>query len=32
MDLNLSDINTVNGRPEILGEWARIAQEESHRR
>jgi hypothetical protein len=28
MDLNLSDIHTVNGRPETLAIWARIAQEE----
>jgi hypothetical protein len=32
MDLNLSDINSVNGNPETLVTWARIAQEESTRR
>jgi hypothetical protein len=32
MDLNLSDINSVNGQPEILTTWARIAQEKSHRK
>jgi hypothetical protein len=32
MDLNLSDISTVNGRPATLTEWAAIAQEESVRR
>jgi hypothetical protein len=32
MDLNLSDINSVNGNPATLTTWARIAQEESVRR
>ena len=32
MDLNLSDINSVNGQPEILTAWAGTAQEESHRK
>ena len=32
MDLNLSDINSVNGNPETLTTWARIAEEESTRR
>ncbi len=32
IDLNLSDINTVNGRPETLTTWARVEQEESVRR
>ena len=27
MDLNLSDIHSVNGHPETLGAWAQIAQE-----
>ena len=26
-DINLSDVETVNGNPNILGEWARLAQE-----
>jgi len=25
-DINLSDIETVNGNPRVLGEWARLAQ------
>jgi len=29
MDLNLSDINSVNGNPETLTTWSRIAQEGS---
>jgi hypothetical protein len=29
MDLNLSDIHSVNGRPELLAEWAEEAQEVS---
>ena len=28
MDLNLSDIHSVNGDPRLLGLWARAAQEE----
>ena len=27
MDLNLSDIHSVNGRPELLAMWAEEAQE-----
>lgn len=27
MDINLSDIHTVGGRPERLAIWARVAQE-----
>jgi hypothetical protein len=27
MDLNLSDIHTVGGRPDRLTTWARVAQE-----
>jgi hypothetical protein len=27
IDLNLSDIHSVNGRPATLGDWARIAQD-----
>ena len=27
LDINLSDVETVNGNPNILGEWARLAQE-----
>ena len=26
-DINLSDVETVNGNPNVLGEWARLAQE-----
>jgi hypothetical protein len=29
MDLNLSDIHSVNGRPELLTAWAEEAQEAS---
>ncbi len=29
MDLNLSDIHSVNGRPELLAAWAEEAQEVS---
>jgi hypothetical protein len=25
-DINLSDVETVNGNPQVLGEWARLAQ------
>ncbi len=28
MDLNLSDVHTVNNKPEMLATWSRIAQEE----
>jgi len=31
MDLNLSDIHTVNGQPEKLALWARVAREETAR-
>jgi hypothetical protein len=31
MDLNISDIHSFNGRPELLGLWARIAREEVER-
>ncbi len=27
LDINLSDVQTVNGNPNVLGEWARLAQE-----
>jgi hypothetical protein len=26
-DINLSDVETVNGNPNALGEWARLAQD-----
>jgi len=26
-DINLSDVETVNGNPNALGEWARVAQD-----
>ena len=32
MDLKLNDINSVNGRPEILTTWTRVAQEEPWRK
>jgi hypothetical protein len=32
LDLNLSDINSVNSRPQTLTQWAMIAQDESTRR
>jgi hypothetical protein len=32
LDLNLSDINSINGNPATLTTWAAIAQEESTRR
>jgi len=32
MDLNLSDIHSLGGRPETLGLWARIAQEAAQSR
>jgi len=31
MDLNISDIHSFNGQPELLTLWARIAQEEAVR-
>jgi len=31
MDLNLSDIHSVNNNPAALGTWARVAQELSAR-
>ena len=31
MDLNLSDIHSVNGNPDLLREWAEVAQEVSVR-
>jgi hypothetical protein len=27
LDINLSDVETVNGNPSVLGNWVRIAQE-----
>jgi hypothetical protein len=32
IDLNLSDIHSVNGRPELLGVWAEEAREAGARR
>ena len=27
IDLNLSDIHSINGRPDVLREWSEVAQE-----